>query len=254
MKPHRMQHRFPARTGLGLTLALVLSVILGATAPGRAVANLIRPDARQSFPDLQGNIVGTQVYVYDPTTQTGTFQVNNAPVLLATEPSTAKETFVNDTPDQIRGQTIQVKLDSAGRLLNDPGNSFALYGSVTVDGKTLSGLLLKGTPTAFGFDPRPGALPHFDLDVALTDGYLKDLYGPDAYISIVTETNNTFTGSFAQTFRASKPITNVRAYNAPQPQPVPEPSMLAVLVVFGGAGWLYRHRRLIAAPDLPPDD
>jgi hypothetical protein len=249
MNLHRMHPRLAA--GLGLTLACTA---FGLGSPRRAAADLIRPNATQSFPDLQGNIVGTQTYVYDPTTQTGTFQVNNAPVLLATGPSTSSEFFVTDTASQIRSQTIQVKLDSGGHLLTSPGNSFALYGNVTVDGKSFSGLLLQGTPTAFGFDPTPGSLPHYDMNVILTGGSLKELYGPDAYVSIITETNNTFTGSFAQSFQASKPITNVRAYNAPSPLPVPEPSTLVVLLAFGGAGWMYRHRRCLAVSDLSAEE
>lgn len=248
MNLHRM-HRLA--TDLGLALAL--AACLGLGTPRRAAADLIRPNATQAFPDLQGNIVGTQTYVYDPITQTGTFQVNNAPILLATGPSTSNEYFVTDTPSQIRGQTIQVKLDSGGHLLNDPGNSFTLYGSVTVGDKSFSGLLLQGTPTAFGFDPHPGSLPHYDMNVALTGGSLKELYGPDAYISIITETNNTFTGSFAQTFQASKPITNVRSYNAPSPMPVPEPSALVILLACG-AGWLYRPWRTCQAADMAGEE
>lgn len=250
MNLHRMHNRLAARIGLALTLAALLGIVT----PRRAAADLIRPDAKQSFPDIQGNIVGTQTYVYDPSTQTGTFQVNNAPVLLATGPNSSAETFITDTAGQVRGQTIQVKLDSSGKLLNDPGNTFSMYGTVNVGGKVLSGLLLQGTPTAFGFDPHPGSLPHYDMNVALTGGYLKELYGPDAYVSIITETGNTFTGSFAQTFQATKPITNVRAYNAPNPLPVPEPSTFAMLLAFGGAGWLYRHRGCFKPAGLSTDD
>ncbi|MFO0907213.1 MAG: PEP-CTERM sorting domain-containing protein [Isosphaeraceae bacterium] len=244
MHPHRTLMR-PDRALTLLPRALAVAALTWIAVvgtPRAAQADLIRPDAKQSFPDLQGNIVGTQSYVYDPTSQTGTFQVNNAPVLVATGPQTTTEYYVSDSKDTVRSQTIQVKLDSTGKLLNDPSNTFALYGSVKIGDKTFEGLLLEGKPTAFGFDPHPGSLPHYDLNVSLTGGKLRELYGPDAYISVITETNNTFSGSFAQTFQASKPITNVRAYNAP-PLPVPEPSTLVVLLAFGGAGWLFRRRR-----------
>jgi hypothetical protein len=249
MNLHRMHH-LVAR----VVPALAVATLLGFGSPRRAAADLIRPNATQAFPDLQGNIVGAQTYTYDSTSQTGTFQVNNAPVLMAIGPQTTNEYFVTDTNSQIRSQAIQVKLDSTGRLLNDASNSFSLYGTVTIGNQSFSGLLLQGTPTAFGFDPHPGSLPHFDMNVTLTGGRLKDLYGPDAYVSIITETNNTFTGSFAQTFQASKPITNVRAYNAPSPLPVPEPSTLVVILACGGAGWMYRNRRCLTVADLSVEE
>jgi hypothetical protein len=249
MNLHRMR-RIVARA----SLVLALATLLGFGSSRRAAADLIRPNATQAFPDIQGNIVGTQTYTYNSTTQTGTFQVNNAPVLMAIGPQTTNEYFVTDTASQIRSQSIQVKLDSSGNLLNDAGNSFSMYGSVTIGNQTFSGLLLQGTPTAFGFDPHPGSLPHYDMNVTLTGGSLKTLYGPDAYVSIITETNNTFTGSFAQTFQASKPITNVRAYNAPSPLPVPEPSTLVVILAFGGAGWMYRNRRCFTVADLSVEE
>ena len=41
-------------------------------------------------------------------------------------------------------------LDRNGHLVDDPENSYALYGTVVLGGQTFSGLLLEGKPTAFG--------------------------------------------------------------------------------------------------------
>jgi hypothetical protein len=244
------------RPGPFASVALALAALLAA--PAGAPADLIKSDPAMSYPDLAGNIDGSQTYVYDPVSQTGTFEVSNAPVLLATGPKSSDEYFVNDTSSVIRSQTLRVKLDANGNLVNDPGNSFALYGSVTVAGKSYDGLLLQGTPTRFGFQPQAaGHAPSaFDLNMTLTGGALKDLYGPDAYMSIITESASTFDGTFARSFSGEKAYTNVRAYNAPvSPNAVPEPGTLYVLIACGGAGLFYfrRHRR-IAAHELAAED
>ena len=135
---HRMRDGFAViwRTTRRTRVSLCLMALL-ATAPTQtqAVADLIRPTASQSFPDLDGDIAATQTYHYDSTTQTGTFQVNSAPTLLATGPSASSEYTLNDTSSGPRNETLQVVLDSKGNLVSgDPGNSFSLYGSVTVGG------------------------------------------------------------------------------------------------------------------------
>jgi hypothetical protein len=232
------------------TFALALTPLL---APAAARGDLIRPNAAQAFPDLSGDIVGTQSYSYDPTSQTGIFQVKNTPTLLATGPNPADETYINDPQSQARSQSIQVTLDSQGHLVNSAGNSYSLYGSVTVGGQTFSGLLLQGTPTQFGWaqqNPQAPGMSVYDLNVALTGGLLKQVYGPDAYVRVIAETNSTFANSFTTNFQGLKALTNVRGYDAPGPTPVPEPSTLAVLLAFGGAGLFYRHRRRISPEDL----
>ena len=238
---HRMRRPL-AKVGKTLTLAAVLGLV-PATA---ARAALIRPDASQSFPDLSGDIVGTQSYVYDPTTGTGTFQVNNTPTLLATGPQPSSEFYVNDLAATARSQSLQATLDSSGNLVNDPGNSYKLYGSVTVNGQTYSGLLLQGTPTGFGWAPPNPSTPTmsvYDLNMTITGGLLQQAYGGSAYMRVIAETNSTFNGTFDQSFLGLKAMTNVRSYTAPSPAPVPEPSTFAILLAFGGVGVAYRHRR-----------
>ena len=134
-------------------------------AGGAARADLIRPNAAQSFPDLASDIVGSQAYTYDAATQTGTFVVNNAPSLIALGPQRRASSYVYDPPGQPRSETIQVKLDSSGNLVDDPGNSFSVYGSVTIDGKSFSGPAAPGDADRRSAGPRPS--PGTPTDVEL---------------------------------------------------------------------------------------
>src|SRR4051812_34993647 len=161
---HRMRYHF-ARTGLTFLVASVFGSAVSAR------ADLYRPNATQSFPDLASDIVGSQAYRYDASAQTGTFVVNNAPSLIALGPQQSSEFNVYDPPGQPRSEIIQVKLDSTGKLVADPANTFTVYGSVTIDGKPFSGLLLQGTPTGFGWAAPNAGTPtgsNFDLNVNLT--------------------------------------------------------------------------------------
>ncbi|MCA1684771.1 MAG: PEP-CTERM sorting domain-containing protein [Planctomycetia bacterium] len=247
---HRMRD-FYAKAGL----TLVLTAVFG---PGIAArADLLRPNATQSFPDLAGDIVGSQSYAYDPDTGTGLFVVRNAPSLIAMGPQQSSESFVNDLPVTPRSETIQVKLDSGGHLVNDKDNSFSVYGSVTIDGKNFTGLLLQGTPTGFGWAAPQAGTPtvsNFDLNVSLTGGLLQNAYGPDAYIRVSSELGSTFQGVFSRDFLGLKTMTNVRAYHGPNPSPVPEPSTFAIILACGGAGLLYHQRRRIDVADLTTEE
>lgn len=238
---HRMRDHF-GRAGFILTGCLALGLGL----PTGVRGDLIRPDAAQSFPDLSGDIVGTQNYAYDKTSGRGLFQVNSAPSILALGPKQSSEFYVYDLPGQARSQSIQMTLDSTGHLISGSGNSYSLYGSVTVAGQSYSGLLLQGTPDQFGYLPQTqamGAMSVYDLHMTLSGGLLKGFYGPDAYVRVIAETNSSFSGSFSQSFVGLKTLTNVRAYNSPSPAPVPEPGTFAILLVFGGAGLFYHRRR-----------
>jgi len=239
---HRMRRH-------SVKIGLILALFACFGRPASTLADLIRPDAKQSFPDLSSDIVGTQTYTFDPSTGTGIFQVNNTPAVLATGPSVSNESYVYDpTGGAARSQSIQIKLDSSGKLLNDPGNSYSLYGSVQVDGKTYSGLLLQGTPTQFGFaspNPQTPGMSIYDLNMNLTGGLLQPKYGGDAYVRIIAETNSTFNGSFSQSFLGLKAMTNVRSYNLVNQAAVPEPSAFAIMLACGCFGLIY-HRRKVA--------
>ncbi|GAC1473774.1 MAG: hypothetical protein NVSMB9_23010 [Isosphaeraceae bacterium] len=244
-----------AKVGLALTLGLFDLLIIPATTR----ADLYNKDASQSFPDLSGDIVGTQSYHYNPGTGTGTFRVQSAPGILATGPTLASESYVYDPPGQPRSQSLEFKLDSSGRLIEgDPGNSYSLYGSVTVNGKILSGLLLKGTPDRFGWLPptdKSGTMSVYDLHMNLTDGLLKPSYGKDAYVRIVAETNSTFDGTFTRSFDARKAETNVRSYNKGiSPSAIPEPSTFAIVLTCGGAWMLHRRLRRLSSAGIDAEE
>jgi len=239
---------------VGLTALAFAGIAPLVTMPA-ALAGLIRPGATQSFPDLSGDIVGTQTYQYDPATRTGTFQVDNTPTVLATGPQAGGEFYINDLPAQARSQVLLVKLDGNGALIADAGNHYSLYGSTTVGGTTYSGLLLQGTPTQFGAAMPSAATPGtsvYDANIALTGGLLKPAYGDEAYLRVIAETNSTFTGVFDQNFVGLKAMTNVRSYDAPNASPIPEPSTCLVVLACGGAGLLFRGRLRVPVRELMP--
>lgn len=247
---HRMRYFF-AKAGLTIVLASALAPLPAAR------ADLIQRNAAQSFPDTAG-LFGSQTYTYDPATHTGTFAVNNVPSVLAIGASPTSDFIVNDPSGQARSESITVKLDPNGNLVSDPGNSFSMYGSVTVNGKSYSGLLLQGTPTSFGWAPTDSVhtptVSNFDMNVNLTGGLLQGtLYGSTAYVRVSSELASTFTGSFTQDFTGLKTSTNVRSYET-NPSPVPEPSTFAILLACSGAGLLYHQRRRIDVADLTAED
>src|SRR5712671_631066 len=131
-----------ARAGLTLVLSLIVGYPVS--------AELIHAPGGRAYPDLAGAITGSQSYTYHPATQTGTFQVTNTPFLLTTGPSATSEAVVQPNPDGIRNQVVNLTLDQNGHLVSDPNNSYSLYGTVVLGGKTFQGLLLQATPTAFG--------------------------------------------------------------------------------------------------------
>src|SRR5262249_51034239 len=142
-------------------------------------------------------------------------------------------------------------------LVTGANNTYELYGTVVLPAvtdtktgavltaaQTVSGLLLKATPTAFGSMAIPNSgLSTFDLKMNITGGSLADYFGKNAYVEITPKIGSTFTGSFTQDFEGSKVTSNTRGnFIAPPPLPVPEPSTL-VLVLAGTAGLIVRRQR-----------
>jgi hypothetical protein len=215
--------------------------------PGQARAALINPTAGRAYPDIAADINGVVNYTYDATSQTGVFHVTNTPYLIAGGPTSSQEFAINPNSDGIRQQVVNLTVDQNGNLVTSASNTYSLYGTVTTtNGQTFSGLLLSGTPTAFGSQSlRPVGIVGsdvFDLNMNITGGALAPYFGPDAYMRISPELNSTFTGSFNQDFSASKATSNTRAYHSPHPFPIPEPATVLV-VLAGGAGLVLRHRR-----------
>ena len=245
---HRM-HR------LGLKAALTALIYAGIATS--APAALLRPNDAREYPDITAFANGYQAYKYDPASKTGTFQLSNVPFLL-TNGQDAGGSFIesNVTPTTdtaaLRTQSLTAVLDSGGNLVASPLNSYQMYGTVTVGDKTYTGLLLSGTPTAFGsqaLKPLVGNEDLFDLSLKITGGSLASLYGPDAYIRVTSEANSNFDGVFTTDFSSEKVLTNTHTISSLVPSPVPEPTALVVLLACG-AGLLYRGRRRIAKADL----
>jgi hypothetical protein len=217
-----------------------------------ARGDLIRSNPSRSFPDIAGDIVGSQTYTYDPATQTGLFQVVNAPHLISLGP-TPKDMFqMLPEHDGTLTQSLQLKLDRHGRLINSPSNTFEIRGTVVIGDRTYQGVLLKGTPIAFGAvapdDSGSGGKKGevFDLNMKITEGKLKEAFGSEAYLRITPQSASTFDGRFTIDFSSDKPLTNLRPARSGLPAAVPEPSALITFLTIGAGVLLYRLRRRAA--------
>ncbi len=234
---HRMQRLFVV---VGLALA---STSLAAP---RASAALLRPEAGRAYPDIAADINGTVNYTYNADTDRGVFHVKNTPYLIAGgSTSDAEFSIVPNSSTGIRSQEIRIALDQNGQIVADPGNSYELYGTITADGQTFSGLLLKGIPTAFGSQDLDSVgikgSDVFDVNLDITGGALAEFFGEDAYMRITPELLSTFRGKFDENFSAVKATSNTRSYDSPKPFPIPEPTTLLVLAA-GTGGLLFRRR------------
>ncbi len=234
-----------------IALALLLAAA-GGLAPF-ARGDLIRSNPARSFPDIAGDIVGTQTYTYDPATQTGVFQVVNAPHLISLGPSPKDMFQMLPEHDGTLTQSLQMKLDRNGKLINSPANTFEIRGTVVIGDQTYQGVLLKGTPTAFGAvladDARAGDRKSevFDLNMKITEGKLKEAFGNEAYLRITPQAGSTFDGRFTIDFSSDKPLTNLRSSRSGLPASVPEPSALLTFLTLGAGVVIFRLRRRFAA-------
>jgi hypothetical protein len=244
---HRM-HRLGLKVG-----SIVLATLALATS---SQAALIRPNDSREYPDISAFANGSQSYTYNPSTGTGVFQLTNVPFLLTsgTTPSGGfLESDIVDSAGTPRSETITAVLDSNGNLVASPLNTFQVYGTVVVGGQTYSGLLLSGTPTAFGSQTLKPLVDNedlFDLTLHITGGQMASLYGPEAYVRVTAEANSTFDGVFTTNFSSEKILTNTHPLASLIPSPAPEPTTLVVLLACGGAGLLYRGRKRIGRAAL----
>ncbi|MHB1557108.1 MAG: PEP-CTERM sorting domain-containing protein [Isosphaeraceae bacterium] len=201
--------RIVARVGV-LAVAALISAF-----ERPASADLIRATPGRSFPDIAGDIGGSQTYVYDPATQTGTFTLRNAPHLISLGPSGRDLIPLRPNLDGTLYQTLRVKVDRNGRIVNSPLNEFEIRGCVRIKGKPFDGVLLRGTPTAFGIaehdSPSARAQDIFGLNVKIESGKLASAFGAEAYLRIVPQVNSTFNGEFTSDFSGEKPMTNLLA-------------------------------------------
>ncbi len=232
---HRMR-RFIALTGL-----VVSTWTVGASS---ASADLLHPSTDpQTYPDIIANLGKGVSYTYDPGSQQGVFHLKNTAYVLVTGNDASSEYDIDPAADGSRYQVLNVTLDKNGNYVDDPGNLYQVYGSITANGKTYSGLLLEGKPIDFATS-NAGGVTQFQADLKLdTAGALSSLFGPNSYIHLIAETGNGFTGSWQQDFTISKVSTNTHGPDvAGQPFPVPEPTAMVLLAV-SGVGLVYRRRR-----------
>lgn len=252
---HRMR-RFVTLIGLAAG-----TVILTA-APAKA--ELIRNKPPLVYPDLAAfNVNGKVDYNWNESTNQGVFNVTNMPVMIAGD--STNEYDINpvlpvaggdNSMAGVRQQNLTMTLDSSGNLVSGATQHYELWGSVVtpemvvngqvVPSQTFNGLLLEGTPTAFGstngLDQYGTSI--FDANVKITGGALAPYFGSTAYLRIMPEVESTFTGDFTQDFSALKTLSNIRSYDdTREPFPIPEPTTIAVLLA-GGLGLLGRRYRL----------
>jgi len=228
-----------------LGTVMIFLIVTGVCWPARG--DLIRPKTARTYPDIAGDIVGSQTYTFDPASKTGTFQVTNSPQLIALGPTGSDMSSVTPDQDGTLSQTLQLTLNQNGQIVANPDNRFQLYGSVVIGNQVYRGLLLEGSPTAFGVQSETrkslNGADVFDLNVKITGGQLAQAFGPEAYFRVIPQSNSTFQGSFASSFSGEKPLTNLRALQGHLPSPIPEPSPLVVLLTAGAGVLVCRLRQ-----------
>ncbi len=210
-------------------MSFVLFLFVLAHASSNARGDLIRSAPGRSFPDIAGDIVGAQTYIYDPLTGTGMFEVVNAPHLISLGPSVQDKVNMLPDADGTFSQLLKIRLDRHGRLVQSPENTFQIRGTVVIGEKTYQGLLLEGKPTAFGALVQETSTVRnknpevFDLNVEIKGGKLAGAFGKEAYLRIVPQAGSTFNGEFTVDFTSERPLTNLRSTRGKLPATVPEP-------------------------------
>jgi hypothetical protein len=235
--------------GVTIRVGILALFLVQADRWSPAKGDLIRSNPARSFPDIAGDIAGSQTYTYDPVTETGTFACVNAPHLISLGPSVNDMVHLHPDQDGTLTQSLKLKLDRFGRLIPGSHNKFEIRGSVVIGEQTYQGILLKGEPTAFGAEVSESASSRgkspevFDLNMAITGGELATAFGQEAYLRIVPQSGSTFNGQFTTDFSSEKPLSNLRAARKGLPAAVPEPTALVTLLTFGAGVLAYRLRR-----------
>src|ERR1043166_5284760 len=95
---------------------------------------------------------------------------------------------------------LRAKINNAGILQNDPGNTFEMYGHVTINGTVYDGLLVSGTVSAFGsqgIQSSPdGTTARFDFAVQVTGGLIQSMFAPTLGVDVTSSASN-FDGMFS---------------------------------------------------------
>jgi len=211
----------------------LVALVLGSP----AAAELIRPEHTPNGPEITGSIAGTQTHTYDPAAQNGRFEASATPYLLTVGRNAGDEADILPDEDGVRSQVVRLILDETGRLMDDPANAFIVRGTVTWRGQTYRGVLLRGTPTAFGADL--GASNAFELNLSITGGAIAHLFGPDAYVRLRTAGMGVGEEGFARSFQTKVEESTLTSLHAPRQAPpaVAEPTAVAILLACGS--WFF---------------
>jgi hypothetical protein len=214
----------------------------------------VRPSYDRIFPEIASGRHGTVDYAYNAQTGLGVLRMTNVPYMVASGTNAATEYAVSADAAGLLRQSLSLVLAADGTIVDDPLNSYEVYGSIEAGGRTFDGLLLKGTPVAFGavdLDPL-GLLATdvFDASIRVSGGLLADYFGPiggpeppsPAYLRFRSDGDSTFHGRFDEDFAGGSP-TSFLGSTYPFPAPIPEPAAVFVLLAGGLAAAWRRGRR-----------
>lgn len=166
-------------------LALVGSTVL-ATGVAAALLNLTL-----SYPLIAFNNQGTTSY----TAATDSFVVDASPLAIRLSPSEAPLIISGADEDF----SIRIQVDQNGDLVGGvPGDDLLVSGDVTLPSGPVSGTLLTGEVTGFGFSDTGGPNDLFNFTFLVTGGLLADYY-TTAAVELISEKSN-FDGSFEKDF------------------------------------------------------
>ena len=115
---------------------------------------------------------------------------SNPPVVIDADASGARDFDIN------------IRVDASGTLIGGvPGDDLVVTGEVTVPGMgTVSGVLLTGEITGFGYQDSGGPTDSFDFSFVVTGGALAYLYPGGAVGVTLSSESSTFIGDFSVDF------------------------------------------------------
>ena len=210
-----------ADSAAGFTLLVALAM------PGLAPAALLNNTI--NLPLITFNNQGTTTY----DAATDVFFVDATPLSLIVGAGPPAD--ITDDATGSRDFSINISVDAAGALIGGtPGDDLVVTGEVNVPGLgTISGVLLTGEVTGFGFLDSGFSTDSFDFSFAVTGGLLASLYpSGDLFLASISKQS-----SFRDDFMVNFDGTAENACNDVHPSTVcsPGPSTIPV----PAAVWLF---------------